>query len=358
LDATGQTTFGVEIMIISSPQRSLRRGFTLVEMLVVIAIIGILAGLISVAAVKAIAAAKRAVISIEISELDQALKNYQNKFGEYPPDGTDTTISTTSNGVPDVFLRHFQRVFPRADLTSNPEGQKQLQALQAAAQNYNPTTALAFWLGGVPENNSNSKSRLIGFSQNPKYPLETTSTSRIGPFFDFDFNRLDVPLNATNQIFRTYTAKGVNNGYPYVYFRAELRQKGTAPTQAPPFIKGKEVYLTKNLHAVKALFFNSPNSVAIPTNAQLQRSVKAYFDVTSQNWANPTSYQIIFCGLDNAFGTGNLYNTGRWNTTWGTKPANFFYEYSNKNVVGGYDTNNYDEQTNFLKGTVIGDDLP
>jgi prepilin-type N-terminal cleavage/methylation domain-containing protein len=345
----------------------MRQGFTLVEMLVVVAIIGILAGLISAVAMNAIKKAKRAAVNIEISLIDQTLKAYKDKYGEYPPDGTDMAIDAGTQ-VPVLVLNHFRRLFPKADLTSNPRGLAQLQMLQTATHidtsthisNYNPTTALAFWLGGVPENLANKNSKLIGFSANPLYPLDNTG-SRIGPYFEFDSNRLDVPTGATNQMCRTYTANGLNNGYPYVYFRAELSQKGAAPNNTSPFIKGKEVYLMNNYRSVKAVLFNGPNATAIPTVSQLPLSVKAYFDATSINWANPTSYQILFCGFDNSFGRGNIYNTGRWNTSWtnnNSKPANIFYEYNNKSVATEYDPNTLDDQSNFIKGDTIGDDLP
>jgi prepilin-type N-terminal cleavage/methylation domain-containing protein len=350
-------------MIFFPPKRAMRRGFTLVEMLVVVAIIGILAGLISVAAVGAIKNAKRAVVTVEISQLDQALKDYKTKYNEYPPDGTDLTISpTNTTGIPDVVLRHFRQVFPKADISPttplgqpNPQGQAQLLVLQTAMQYYNPTTALAFWLGGVPETLNNPKSKLVGFSQNPMYPLTDPSNSRIGPFFEFDFNRLNVPAGAANQMCRTYTAQGANNGYPYVYFRAEIGQKGRA---RQPFTRGKEEYLTRSLLSVKAVYFNSPNSAVIPQTNQIPQSVKAYFDVTSQSWANPKSFQILFCGFDNAFNSGNLYNTGRWNPAWNPKPANMFYEYNNSGIPGGLDNNASDDQANFLGKPTIGDDLP
>ena len=64
----------------------MRAAFTLVEMLVVIAIIGILAGLLIPAVVSATGHAKEAVIVSELSQLDAACKAYQEKYGEFPPD--------------------------------------------------------------------------------------------------------------------------------------------------------------------------------------------------------------------------------------------------------------------------------
>ena len=63
-----------------------RRGFTLVEMLVVIAIIGVLASLIMAVGGSAIRQAKRTTIKMDISQLESAIIAYKEKYGDYPPD--------------------------------------------------------------------------------------------------------------------------------------------------------------------------------------------------------------------------------------------------------------------------------
>ena len=71
---------------------SRKKGFTLVELLTVIVMIGILASLITGAAIMARAAVRRTVVLSEIGQLDVALKNYKTKFGEYPPDFAGVTM--------------------------------------------------------------------------------------------------------------------------------------------------------------------------------------------------------------------------------------------------------------------------
>ena len=72
-------------------------GFTLVEMLVVLLIIVILAGLISAAAYRGLARAKVARITIDIQQLSWPWKNIRQQFGEYPPDfsGDLTSVNDT-----------------------------------------------------------------------------------------------------------------------------------------------------------------------------------------------------------------------------------------------------------------------
>lgn len=64
-----------------------QKGFTLVELLVVIAIIGILAAILLPSLGGAKTRALRAKAQSTISQLSQAIKNYQMDWGVYIPDG-------------------------------------------------------------------------------------------------------------------------------------------------------------------------------------------------------------------------------------------------------------------------------
>ena len=161
-------------------------------MLTVIAIIGILAALMSGAMVSVRARVQKAAISAEIKQLEMALEAYKTQYGEYPPDGTDATS----------VKRHLAKRFPRATGMNN------------TSLGVKPETALVYWLAGPIK-----EGRPVGFSNNPKTPDLTgsdTTIPRSAPLFDFN----PAQFGTVSGNFATYTSK--TGGSPYVYFKAKL----------------------------------------------------------------------------------------------------------------------------------------
>ena len=69
-----------------------RPGFTLVEILVVIVIISILMAVAIPAITIAITRGKNVAMKAEVNSLVDAVKQYEQKYGDYPPDFSDWTV--------------------------------------------------------------------------------------------------------------------------------------------------------------------------------------------------------------------------------------------------------------------------
>jgi prepilin-type N-terminal cleavage/methylation domain-containing protein len=146
-----------------------RRGFTLVEILVVIAIIGMLVALLLPALGSARRAARRAAVRTEMLQIVAALENVRTTIGggQYPPDGTNPADTT----------RFLKAAFQNCPTSNYPT---QLTQAYSATSLFSPLTALVFWIGGAQDVNG----EFLGFSANPQNPFDA-SASRLNPGFDF-----------------------------------------------------------------------------------------------------------------------------------------------------------------------------
>ncbi|MBI4603032.1 MAG: type II secretion system protein [Planctomycetes bacterium] len=97
-----------------------RRGFTLIEMLVVIAIISILAGLTMVGLQRARKTGNESAVATEIQMLRARIESFKNAFGDYPPTSL-ADVKVKTNGINDgneslfAFLLSKNRGGPFAD---------------------------------------------------------------------------------------------------------------------------------------------------------------------------------------------------------------------------------------------------
>ncbi len=80
---------------------SSRTGFTLVELLVVLGIIGLLVGLISVAVPRAIESGMKAKAKGELTSIVAAVKAYKQEYGRFPGKLSQATLFS-SNSSPDT----------------------------------------------------------------------------------------------------------------------------------------------------------------------------------------------------------------------------------------------------------------
>ncbi len=218
-----------------------RRGFTMIELLVVIIIVAILVGLLLPAINSAIRAAKNAAVSAEISQLSQALENFKNRYGGYPPSRvilyengvypvSDTTVipgENTTNGILcQQTLAALRQFFPKVALSTSGLPLPVLNGQGNYWYDYNGNgifdqggyilhghECLVFFLGGVPLPNTASNPPtfgMTGFGQDPTNPFTNSvnngnsmyNGNRQPPIFEFNPGRLfqDPNNNAVNTL--------------------------------------------------------------------------------------------------------------------------------------------------------------
>lgn len=201
-----------------------RKGFTLVEMLVVIVILSILAALLVPAIFWALNATKRAAVLLEISDLQQAIERYKNEVGagDYPPNfDTQATVDG-----------HLRRAFPRWVPTGSPADPSPT-GLDAAE-------ALVFWLRG--------------FTADPTKPIGGSTETGRKALYDFDPTRL---VDTDGDGYKTYAPRYCQ-GVPYVYI--ENRTYATTKWQK---VAGQDT------NEVRAYSSSATTGYANPTKFQI-----------------------------------------------------------------------------------------
>ncbi|QDU93035.1 type II secretion system protein [Lignipirellula cremea] len=221
-------------------------GFTLVELLVVITIITILAGLTTVGIGAAIRSAHKAAIALEINELSRAVEAYYTKFGDYFPATVNLTNPSSANAI--AFNKHLRKAF--RNHTETPT------SLTAALGNTSPGATLdaaetmVFFLGQAP----------TSLKLNPKLPVSGAGN----PIALFTFNETRI-LDPDGDGFFSYYPK-----YGDGTFLAYFDHSSYAVTSFTQSGKG---------------------------------TVSPYFKSnTANDFINPETYQIISAGLDGQFG--------------------------------------------------------
>jgi prepilin-type N-terminal cleavage/methylation domain-containing protein len=294
-----------------------RRAFTLTELLVVITIIAVLAGLISIAVTQSMGTAKQTRVKVELDSIDMALKAYKEKYGSYPP--SDLTCPTS---VPNAALRsHVARAFPRYNQGANGINlYNDLKAAGVDTTNFRPDQALVFWLQGF------SPDPLNPFISPGRFQVTagvaaTTNPLSVTPLFQFDPTRLWQVTSVMNGVgsavisptstttVASYFPQGLvppaSNAAPYLYW--EAGSYGTPPT-IPTTQAAPTGFNTSTLQIFA-------QGVAVPYWSDLNGngSTMTMADV-NENWVNFDSYQLISAGSDGLYGGNTLvfraYPTG------------------------------------------------
>ena len=316
--------------------RSRNSAFTLVELLIVIAIIGILASLAAVGVMKALEKGKMVAARLEISQLEagisaaktdlgnvevlpSVLKLYRSKATfENKANATNPTTLQPSDQLAKSSWMFLTKAFGKtisgesdgtsADVLEWFGADRNSTTGVLTGSSYWPITAqepdgsvtlhgmevLVFLLGGIPAyDTSANKVTFQGFSSARLNPCEVKPNSNLkrkGPYYDFDTARISCRKLDTSGYFTNYIANNLMNDYKPKFY-----------TYKNPY-DGYYAYFASTDY--KTYYFNTPLYFGSNSLYPFKTGTGLY------PYVNPKTFQIISQGQDQTFGSGGTYTAG------------------------------------------------
>lgn len=270
------------------------RGFTLVELLIVITIIGVLVSLGSYAGYRALIAVRTATLAFDVGALKTAVADFKGKNKDVFPECANDATVTHNNRMHAFFRNAFNR---------HTESVATINALIATLDQ---SEAIVYFLGGNP----NPANNLL---DNPQFPISGPGSPK--KIFDFKAARL---VDFDGDGYYSYVQPH-GAGTPYVYF--------------------------DNATYGLAYFPPAPAAVA---NAAVGYAVAYGTDnaTPASAWEEPDTCQIVAAGLDG--------NYGDWG---GAAPTLSLIKFFPSGAGGAnprtaYSKLDYDNVTTFAQGTL------
>jgi prepilin-type N-terminal cleavage/methylation domain-containing protein len=255
-----------------------RSGFSLIELLVVIVILGILMSLIIPAITRARRNAQEAAVGAEISQIDQAVTRFKTRFGVEPPSSLTIPTSVAAWSAED--RQKVLRIWDQFDFATLGG----MGVYPSAAIHLNGAECLVFFLGGVNANPSGVP-QLVGFSKNPRTPWNATAENRDVPFYDrFTPDRL-VDLDGDGVVEFIDGLPGQTT--PMILFSSQGKsyRKANGATTLDDFDVHGGMNNAKDM-------------------------IKIYLGSDGKTPMRPQGYQIVSPGFDGLYGTGGPYTDG------------------------------------------------
>ena len=160
-----------------------RSGFSLLELLIVIVIIGILVGLLFVVLGPTTRTLRVTEVKAEFARMETALASFESEFGTFPPSSILLTEDPSSQAWDPKSQSVLRRMFvPDIDFNAktdfNDDGDT-TDVIQLTS-----SECLVFFLGGM-----RTGTTLSGFSRNKEKPFARGGANRIDPFYTLDTAR-------------------------------------------------------------------------------------------------------------------------------------------------------------------------
>lgn len=333
------------------PRRPAHRGgFTIIELLMVIIIIGILAAFLIPAISGARKTAQEAKVRVEITNFDAAIAQFKERYGVEPPsfvvlyevgEANNSSPSWNNSTSPGMNLTAAHRrtshaairqIWPDFDFAhlgdppsnTNPGKHNPTPGNGAIDINMdgdetdvlilNGAECLTFFLGGIPDQvevngmpgfqPGSDQWNLTGFAENSRAPFagRDIATARVQPFYEeFDPSRLvDVEsrygIDPVDELMPEFLDTLPGQELPY-QFLSSYGGRGYQPWgldgQAGASATDPLAYDNETLPAPIGLSLHYLAELPSATNPLAQ---------------NPNTYQIISPGYDHEFGVGGFYD--------------------------------------------------
>jgi prepilin-type N-terminal cleavage/methylation domain-containing protein len=278
-----------------APAPTPRAGFTLIEVLMAVAIIALLAALVGVAAHKALTRGTELQNRHDISQLATAVHSFENHFGvRWLPSRIrlrEKLDYNLSNAYEADSYQYLTMLFPKLKgpwVDWNGNG-----TVDPAPVDLEGDQCLVFFLGGIPAGGATPGT--VGFSTDPGNPSvwPPSTLTRKGPFFQFRPSRL---VDRTGQGFYSYLD---SYGLNFVAYFSSYRD-----------LNGYGRYAT--------LFGSDCNGLGVSPYAENLAGTNQYL--------NPDTFQIVSAGADGRFGRGSLPSwtlAAEGTPTWTAETAGF-----------------------------------
>jgi len=278
------------------PARSARRGFSMVELLIVITIIAILVSMLLVGVQAAVGRARVATVVAEFKNFEQAIKDFEAEFGMQPPSyivlhetGADWNLNNQWTKASRSIIRQLWKDY---DFTANVDINH--DGINGQTHRLTGAECLVFFLGGIPSVDSSVTPSVVtmkGFSKVSSAPFTSLTGARSGPFYEFKSTQLVTAVSA----FPTSTNVGT-----YVYLDAIPGQ--TRPIQYFSSYGGSGY----RVYGLDGLQSSAADNEALPdTFGWVYTKTPGSATVAGEPY-NPNTFQLISPGLDGEYGESNL----------------------------------------------------